>query len=277
MKVTLLHLLVMITISGFTMAQSNEKNNSSPTSAPTALTKISPNTNSTPIPPPAIAEKLANRTSTKLELSQMKKMMLNQQPETIIRMLFFFDDSNFENDNTATRQKKMAEFSKRKEIYLLERDLNYDGINERLIYDHGKDFTSSTLLIFKLEGKTWKHLFLQNGDIVADKNKISRSPIDVELLSSGLKDDFDILKMTEITPAAEEARINKSVNYYVFEENGFNEDILYPEMTDVYSKDSYLPFYRESYYCSLTNGIVNESFPCELKSVEERDQLRRRN
>jgi hypothetical protein len=47
-------------------------------------------------------------------------------------------------------------------------------------------------------------------------------------------------------------------------------------MEEVYSADDYLPFYKEIYDCPLINGKVNESFPCEVTSIADTEQLRRK-
>jgi hypothetical protein len=126
MKVTLIYLLVLITISGCTVAQSNEHSANSSTSTPTALITTLPTPSSTQVPPPSVAEKLANRTSTRLELSQMKKMKLDQQPPTISKVLLSYED-------TKIKSKGLAAYAEKTEIYVSERDLNHDGVAENCL------------------------------------------------------------------------------------------------------------------------------------------------
>jgi hypothetical protein len=279
----LLYFSLMITISSCAVAQSNE--HSSNSLAPTASTKTTPTPNSTPIPSSAIAEKLANRTSTRLELSQMKKMKLDQQPTIFAKTLFYYDDNTFS-------QKKLAAYSRKKEIYVSERDLNHDGVAERIVYDPKSN--SPSFYIFNLYGKNWKHLFASSGDITidentslaigislldtpADKNTHIGDPLTVEFLSSGVSGDFDIIKTTTATSNNERTELSREVEYFLFVKDGgeLDDDRIEPEMLEVFSPDDYSRFYVEGYQCPIINLKVDESQPCFNSNREDRDYLER--
>jgi hypothetical protein len=275
MRVILLYLLAAIMISNCAVVQNNEHSSNLSAFTPNLSIKTSPTPNSTLIPPPAVAEKLANRTSTRLELSQMKKMKLDQQPTTIAKTLF-----NYEGDTFS--QKKLAAYAKKTEIYVSERDLNQDGVAERIVYD--AQVESPGVYVFKIDGKKWKFLFANSGDITTDArtyfetNSTGGLPLIFEFLSSGVSGDFDILKTTtSMVNNYEGTELSREVEYFLFVKDGgyLNDDRIEPEMLEVYSPDDYSRFYLEGYQCPVINLKVDESQPCFSSNREDRDYLQR--
>lgn len=243
MKVLVLtSLLISLNLACLT-AQTNS-NQHSESSSPTPVVEQSPTPTSTSSLSPESQKGLANRTISKLEFSQMKKILLNQQSLNIIKTFFIYD-----NGEEQMNRKRLAEYAGKKELYVLDRDLNNDGIAERFVFDYAIEppvgqSTGSIIFIFKLENKAWKILTVINGDIAADETMIAKLPITVEFLSSGKKSDFDILKVTETLWNEMKSETYKRVDYFMLEKDGgLHKDTLIPKLKEIYSKDSYKQLY----------------------------------
>ena len=238
MKLLLLILIILYSSACIT-AQDNSTQQKSD-SAPTAVSQTNSSSSSDGLSQ-RLQTKLLNRASHRLDLSQMKKVQLAVQPQNIVKTIHFFEtDDNLESLTPAN-------YAKNKEIYVLDMDLNNDGVMEKIVYDNRlqKSVEDSTALpylcIFKLENNLWKFLHVINGNITTDENATEKQKISVEFLSSGKKADFDIIKITELSSAADEkTKTSKSVCYFIFKKGGFDDEILYPQMKEVYSADSYI-------------------------------------
>lgn len=260
-SIILLCLLTLLS-SACVAAQSDDKNSNIPMSVAKTISTLSPNL------PAESSAKLANRTTTKLDFNKMLKTDLAKQPRTIIKTFAFFEFHSI-----LPKTKEYMKYADRTEVYLVERDLNNDGISERIVYElpiKTGDGKSPTLAIFRLEKKKWKVLFVQSGDITVDKYSFGRIPTSIEFLSSGIADDFDIIKVTERIPTNELGEITKRITYYEWEKDGFDGTVgveVEPIMEEVYSTDSYEQFGFESYMCRATDGgRIDETVPCiELK------------
>lgn len=260
MKIVLLVWILALSGLACVKAQSDSQNSN----LPTPLAKTIPTPVISPTPNPNLSKetllKLANRTATKLDFDKMVKTNLGSQPQTIIKMFAFWEyDSGL--------PKELMEYAKRTEVYIAERDLNFDGVAEKIIFNpltNSKNKQSPPIAVFRLEGKKWKVLFGQSADISADDNSTKKNSATIELLSSGIVGDFDVIKVTEKTLTNKPKEVRKSITYFQWEKNGFGGDgEIEPNMEEVYSTDSYEQFDVENYVCRTTeDGKIDETVLC---------------
>jgi hypothetical protein len=150
---------------------------------------------------------------------------------------------------------------------------------QRIVYD--PQIENPAVHIFKIDGKKWKFLFANSGDITTDArtyfetNSTGGLPLIFEFLSSGVSGDFDILKATESTSNNERTEYTKSTDYFIFEKDGgdLNDDRIEPDMLEVYSPDNYSRFYYEFYVCPLINLKVDETLPCKGANSDEAEYM----
>jgi hypothetical protein len=217
MKSVLLCLLLMILISGCTATQSKNVENvvvkptpPSSNSYEEAIKSLIP---PTPLPTPAATPdgiqspiKDLDYTVVKFDKSKMKKTTLDTQPIEIVRGTVFsaFDETKESDPKSYWETMKLV---KRTKIKVLNRDFNYDGIDERIILSRGETGEEvESFDVFKLVDGKWDSIFSLEGD--PDYPQI----MDIEFLVNPNKTGSDLIK--EIFKDGDEKEVFGQINYY---------------------------------------------------------------
>lgn len=138
----------------------------------------------------------ADYTVTKLDQNKMKQTTLNRQPQEIIEAVF-------QNESSDRDNRRMPEKIK---IKVLERDLNRDGVPERIVLSRlYSDEGVPSLCIFRFENEKWNQcIFMTEGSPDDDLSEI-------EFLSKPDKGEFDLIRLTD---AYGDKEVIKDIFYY---------------------------------------------------------------
>lgn len=133
---------------------------------------------------------------SKLTRNKMKKATLNRQPQEIIESVLEYELSLSDNRRSPDKVKISVE----------ERDLNQDGVPERILASRlYTDEEVPSLRIFRFENEKWNCcIFMTEG---SPDNELS----EIEFLSKPNKSDFDLIKLIDVYGDRE---VIKNIFYY---------------------------------------------------------------
>lgn len=134
---------------------------------------------------------------TEFVSDKIKETTLERQPQEIIKYILQGELS----------EKKFGRSLKEIKVRVEDRDLNYDGIGERImIAKFYGDKSVPVLYIFKSDNEKWNHCIFEIDLGYPDSN-----PFKVDFLKGSDKSNFDLIKVSDVYGDKE---VLKDVTYY---------------------------------------------------------------
>lgn len=139
----------------------------------------SPTTTPTPIP---IND--ADYVVTKLVPDNIKETTLDRQPKEIIEFIL----------QGETAKKKFGSSLKEIKVRVEDRDINYDGIDERIMFANVyRNESTPKFYVFSSENRKWSNCIFE-----AELGFPDGTPFELEFLAKPNKSDFDLIKISDI-------------------------------------------------------------------------------